>query len=62
MQFTNIAIGYNDDNEISYYIVQFTRNNQDGSLDGQIRVNATEALLGNVLEVAKVKMKEYIDN
>lgn len=62
MQFTNIAIGYDEDNNISYYIVQFTRNNQDGSMDGQVRVNADEATLGNILDVARTKMKEYIDN
>ena len=62
MQFTNIAIGYDADNQIDYYIVQFTRNNQDGSMDGQVRVNADEATLANVLDVARAKMKEYIDN
>lgn len=62
MQFTNIAMGYDGDNNIDYYIVQFTRNNQDGSMDGQVRVNADEATLANVLDVARAKMKEYIDN
>lgn len=61
MQFTNISIGYNEENQIDYYIVQFTRNNQDGSMNGQVRVEADEATLANVLDVARSKMKVYIE-
>lgn len=61
MQFTNVSIGYKEDGTIDYYIVQFTRNNQDGSMNGQVQINAEEATLADILDVARLKLKEYIE-
>lgn len=47
--------------EIESYIVSFTSRKEESSLDGQIRISADEANLSNIIEVAKMKITDVVN-
>lgn len=61
MKFSSINISYDMNDEIESYIVSFTSRKEESSLDGQIRISADEANLSNIIEVAKMKITDVVN-
>lgn len=63
MQFTSINIVHDyETGEIDYYIVSYTHQDNLTSINGQIQIDATDATLSNITEVARAKLIELVNS
>lgn len=61
MKVSTINIQYNDQGEVETYIMAFTIRKESISFDGQMKIPASEADLSNVIDVAKKKITDLVN-